>query len=355
MKNNKYWLCLAAILMAAAVLWIGRPQLLSWRHLPGRLWKKAGLFLDQRPRGLGQQEKDVFRHLSGRLDGLIVWASNRSGNHEIYLFDLSAGKFKQLTRNPLVDCNPKFSPDGRSVLFLRSQRPGLSFREPGGWDAYIFYLDQGREKLVAREVLHPTFGPAGRSVVYQRKDEIFQQDLATGQVRLLAGRRAVPALAGLERIFDPVLSEDKARLLLGFSGPPRGIGVLDLANGDLEIVFQGLGCQNTWGRNPGEVIWIGDRGRGKTSVMFSPVETPKPQILIDLPGDHSHEYFPRLSNDGRWLVWGASRGGHEHDLADYEIFLWAVDEPWSEAIRLTFDPGNDQWPDLWLKPAGAGH
>ena len=25
---------------------------------------------------------------------------------------------------------------------------------------------------------------------------------------------------------------------------------------------------------------------------------------MDLPPDFSHEYFPKISNDGKWLVWG---------------------------------------------------
>ena len=45
------------------------------------------------------------------------------------------------------------------------------------------------------------------------------------------------------------------------------------------------------------------------------------RVFMDLPGAYSHEYFPKLSNDGRWLVWGATAEGHEHDRADYEIFL----------------------------------
>ena len=61
---------------------------------------------------------------------------------------------------------------------------------------------------------------------------------------------------------------------------------------------------------------------------------------------YSHEYFPRVSNDGRWLVWGAAASGHEHDRADYEIFVWQIGRPVSEAVRLTHHPGNDQWPDI---------
>ena len=72
---------------------------------------------------------------------------------------------------------------------------------------------------------------------------------------------------------------------------------------------------------------------------------------MDLPQDFSHEYFPKLSNDGKWLVWGASQGDHEHDLADYEIFLWKLGRPWEEAVRITYNPANDRWPDIYVDPS----
>jgi hypothetical protein len=67
-----------------------------------------------------------------------------------------------------------------------------------------------------------------------------------------------------------------------------------------------------------------------------------------MPGEFSHEYFPRLSDDERWLVFGASRSEkeHEHDRADYENFLWQVGTPIETAIRLTHDEGNDNYPDI---------
>jgi len=43
-----------------------------------------------------------------------------------------------------------------------------------------------------------------------------------------------------------------------------------------------------------------------------------------------------------------SKGGHEHDSADYEIFLWQVGAPADSATRLTFHTGNDNWPDVFL-------
>ena len=70
---------------------------------------------------------------------------------------------------------------------------------------------------------------------------------------------------------------------------------------------------------------------------------------LDLPAPYSHEYFPKLNREGRYLVLGASAGGHEHDVADYEIFLWPVGESADQALRLTFHSGNDNWPDIFIE------
>ena len=51
-------------------------------------------------------------------------------------------------------------------------------------------------------------------------------------------------------------------------------------------------------------------------------------------------------------MWGASAGGHEHDRADYEVFVWRIGEPWGTATRVTYSPANDQWPDLFVDGIG---
>ena len=71
-------------------------------------------------------------------------------------------------------------------------------------------------------------------------------------------------------------------------------------------------------------------------------------VLIDLPGRRSHEYFPQLSPDGKFLVWAATQRGHDHDLYDYEIYLWDTSTPPEQAARLTFHSANDRWPDIFV-------
>jgi len=72
---------------------------------------------------------------------------------------------------------------------------------------------------------------------------------------------------------------------------------------------------------------------------------------MDLPGRRSHEYFPAIDPSGRWLVWCATQYGHEHDLYDYEVYLWKIGADPKSAVRLTFHTGNDRWPDIFTGAA----
>ena len=52
-------------------------------------------------------------------------------------------------------------------------------------------------------------------------------------------------------------------------------------------------------------------------------------------------------------MWAATQRGHDHDIADYEIYLWEVGSPAERAVRLTYHSGNDRWPDIFIPGAGA--
>ena len=92
-------------------------------------------------------------------------------------------------------------------------------------------------------------------------------------------------------------------------------------------------------------VWIDHPGNKETAVYTMNYDGER-LVLLDNPGEWSHEYFPRFTADGRWLVYGASTGGHEQDSEDYEIFLWDTADTNAPPARLTFHTGNDCWPDI---------
>jgi TolB protein len=55
----------------------------------------------------------------------IAFSSNRTGDYEIWICDLAGKKFEQITRNPGLDAQPTWSPDGKKIAFV-STRSGKS-------------------------------------------------------------------------------------------------------------------------------------------------------------------------------------------------------------------------------------
>jgi Tol biopolymer transport system component len=297
--------------------------------------------------GLTGPEQNAVAALARRLAGLIAWSSNRTGNHELYLLDLKSGTVRQLTHTPYVEFFPRFSPDGQRILFARSQREYVSFRDPRAWDVYVINADGTGERLLAKNGYSPQWAPSGNAITFLRGDQVIRLDLEGGN----PGRESVlldgPTTEGIQGGMEtPELSPDGARLAVTVrSRVYGGVAVVDLATHAVTRLSPGAACQITWRPGSEALLWMESGGNGGTQIMTGGPGRPRGGIM-DLPGEYSHEYFPRVSNDGRWLIWGAAARGHEHDRADYEIFVWQLDRPASEAVRLTHHPGNDQWPDL---------
>jgi Tol biopolymer transport system component len=330
-------------------------------RLPERLWTRfLPPFISRRKRlaALTRPEREAVSVLGRKIDGLIVWSSNRSGNHELYLIDLPDRTVRQLTRDPRVDFFSRFSPDGKRVLFLRSQREWVSFREDSAWDVMLINVDGTGEERLVQGGYHPTWADRGAAVLFERGKQLWKIDLTTRQQHLvLDGAREFP---GVSEIGDFELSHDGRQLAFGLRGRFDGafglLGnfsgavVLDLASRRLSVLTEEQACQTTWAPDDRYVLWMETGGNGGTRVMAGSPDGTDRHVFMDLPGAYSHEYFPKVSSDGRWLVWGAAAEGHEHDRADYEIFVWEIGTPWDRAVRLTYYPGNDQWPDLWVRP-----
>ena len=319
-------------------------------HLPERLMTRWIPPRKGKVRRLTPEEREAFRALTDRLDRLdarVVWSSNRDGNHELYLMDLRSREVRRLTRHPHVDFFSRFSPDGQQIVFLRSQRPWVSFRDERSWDVYLLDLETGEERLLAKAGYHPSWTPDGKAIIFARGPQIIHLDLATRRESIFLDGTAVDWMRG--DLTTPELSPDGRQLAVTVrSRLYDGVAMVDLASGRASQFTAGQACQLTWGPEQ-DPVWVDTGGRGGTRIMTLPAGGGEPTIFMDLPGRHSHEYFPKLSSDGRWLVWGATDQGHEHDRAPYEIFLWEVGTPWETAVRLTYHTGNDQWPDIYVR------
>jgi Tol biopolymer transport system component len=290
--------------------------------------------------------------LAGERDVAIVWSSNREGNHEIFFLALPDFRLVRLTDHPHVDYFPRFCPDGTKVVFARSQKPNVSQRNKIPWNVYVLDLVTGEERRVARNGNVPTWSPDGRRVFFQRNSsQVVEHVLATGRERVLfeSGQGAIPDGVGLA-LPDFNTKEQKLAVTL------RGARRMTAIYGPCEEAFErvGGGCTLSWAPCYSYLYLVVARGGRQRNAFYTyDRQTGESTKWFDLPGEFSHEYFPRMSDDGRYLVFGASTGGHEHDIADYEIFLWEIGTAWEEAARVTFNSGNDCWPDVHVVRKGG--
>lgn len=283
----------------------------------------------------------------GLPNGFMVWSSNRAGKHDIYRMSLPDREITQLTDHPNDDHYPRISPDGRRVVFARSREPGLSTRNQLDWDVIMLDLETGRERKLAEYGNSPTWSSDGNKVYFQYRVEQFgEYDLDDDEQKVVfhSGMGKVQNGAGLQ---TPHLSPDGERIAVTLRYAQHLMGIVDFKG---RITRISDGCQLTWSPSGNFLYYVDYGGRMKTAIYVYEPSTGESQMLLDLPGEFSHEYFPRVSDDERYMVFGASRSveAHEHDRADYEMFLWQIGTPVDNVTRLTFDESNDSYPDIHL-------
>ena len=321
-------------------------------NLPERLL--ASVFPPRVPRNvrladLTAPERGAVAALAGQLRGLLVWSSNRTGNHELYLLDLRTRAVRRLTNTPQVEFFSRFSPDGRRILFTRSQRDYVSPRDPTAWDVYVMNVDGSGERLLARNGYSPQWVPGGDAIIFLRGDRVIRLELDGAG----AGRESVlldgPRTAGIEGGMEtPELSPDGARLAVTVrSRQYGGVAVVDLATRAVTRLSPGQACQITWVPGSGALLWM------ETGGTAAPRSWPAgPAGPATCSWTCRARTATSTSRGSRTMDAGSSGArrpsGHEHDRADYEIFVWQIGRPVSEAVRLTHHPGNDQWPDLFV-------
>ncbi len=284
--------------------------------------------------------------------GFVVWSSNRAGNHDIWLMEIPTMRLRQLTNDPHTENFARISPDGKKVVFARSHQLWQSLRDPGPWDVWMIDIASGKEQLIAKWGMSPSWSADGRSITYQRTPgRIMIYDLQTGQERVYYQSGKDAFMRAPVDLLTPSIGQDQ-RMAFTFRDHGRPTNVIRNQNGEFEVVHHDS-CQVMWAPSGDFVTYVQKGGKQVNQIMRFDPDTKQKVTLVDLPGDLSHEYFPRLSKNEQFMVFAASGGGHEHDLADYELFLWPVGSDSAEAMRLTFSEANDSWPDIWLAPADA--
>jgi hypothetical protein len=307
---------------------------------------------------VGADELRAMKTVGQKANGIIVWSSSRAGNHDLFTMKTDGSDVKQITQGDSVDWFPRFSPDGSKILFCRSKKGWVSERDANNsdkWDVYSVNADGSEPQKVVENGSWASW-ISGSKIVFVRGTSVIEKDLGTGEETAILNSEGVSDLDG-SLLQQPELSRDGAYIAITLRGSKRETGIWDIAGKSWHTT--GLGCQINWMPKQSAIYWVNPTGNGGSEVYRMPIAEGKPPKefdsdelkFMDLPGRRSHEYFPELSADGKWMVWGITQRGHDHDIADYEIYLWEVGTPLESAVRLTHHSANDRWPDIFIPGA----
>jgi len=96
----------------------------------------------------------------------IIFVSNRDGDEDLYLYEISTGETRRITDNAAQDFAPSFSPDGKEVVYVSNMD------DPYKWEIYAINMENGRmRKLTDNDYWDgfPRFTTNGQSIVFSSK------------------------------------------------------------------------------------------------------------------------------------------------------------------------------------------
>jgi len=170
------------------------------------------------------EKPDIEPHLSA--DGrLLVFASRRDGDYNIYMKNPGSKAVIRKTSHGANDVNPVFSPDAARFAFASSRS--------GNFDIYIMNTQKGKAKIQVTESpeneLFPSWSPDGTKLAFTRlpamgEPYIWMKDLESGEMTQIC--------VGLAPKFSP----DGTRLLYKKAGYRKlgGSGFYELWAVDLD-------------------------------------------------------------------------------------------------------------------------
>lgn len=290
------------------------------------------------PRMANRFADEILLRLTGKrgpFDSRIAFISTRGGrSKELWVMNFDGSGLKQLTRNGTINLSPRWSPDGKEILFTsyRDRHPKL----------YSMDFATGRDHAVVSGrglTIGGAFSPDGREIAISREESKGNSDIV-----LLDRNGAV-----IERLTDdegidvsPSWSPDGRRLAYCSSrgGNPQ-IYVLDVdSRRSRRISMQGsYNTQPVWSPTGERIAYTGRVG-GRFQIFVVEAGGGGARQITSSGGDNVD---PSWSPDGRYLVFRSTRTGQGR--------LWVSDWRGSNQTELIAGSGDDSSPSwsTWLE------
>jgi Tol biopolymer transport system component len=239
-------------------------------------------------------------------DGRVVYVSRANGSQDIWLMDQNGKNQKQLTTiDTRIDRYPAVTPDGRYIVFV-STRTGNS-------NIYRYDLASGEQKQLTSGLSEefPEVSADGKWVIYASTESIkhtlWKVPIDGGQPTQLTDKLSS----------WPDVSPDGQKIACWYRAEPEAnwqIAVIPITGGNPEKVFDVPPNADTsipirWMPDGSGITFVATRD-GVSNVWFLPLDGGSPHQMTDFTSDQIHWFD--WSRDGKKLA--CSRGKIVNDI-----------------------------------------
>lgn len=248
----------------------------------------------------------------------VLYQSFRTGTNDIWRVDLASGKSEQLTKDVAQDGLPRWSPDGKRIVFLsnRGGQPDLWIMSSTG--------ESDVQRLTDDAILEgtPAFTRDGRGVLV---------NVVRGQPHLyslpVAGGSPLALTSGDWGVIEAEVSRDGMQV--AYSGTRNGdqdIWTVPVRGGESVLVSgaPGLDIEPSWSADGKQIAFASSRA-GNADIWIAAAAGGTETRLTDWPTNESR---PRWSPDGRSIAFFSDRETSGVDI-------WTMPVAGGQPTRLT--------------------
>lgn len=267
------------------------------------------------------------------LPGIMLFDSNRTGNSEIYMLNLSNQVLTRLTNNTVQDVEPALAPDLNQIAYVSNQN--------GNNEIYLTNVNAQTPLNLTNhpgDDIQPTWSPDGNWIAFTTNrdgnQEIYVMRRDGTQVRNLTNNPS--------NDFAPTWFS-----VGGFFGTQEWIAFTSARDGNQEVYKvrpDGSGLTNLT-QNPandhspagfaGGTVLAFVSDRNGNSEIYTMTDTGGAQT--NLTNHPAQDLTPAINPGGNWIAFSTDRDGN------LEIYI--IPPSGGTLYNLTRDPSQDRFPD----------
>jgi Tol biopolymer transport system component len=286
--------------------------------------------------------------IPARIEGEIVFYSERDGDAEIYLMNPDGSNQRPLTDNRADDFSPAWSPDGKLIAFESDRddaNPRICFPNCN-YNLYVMNADGSNPRQLtalsgAEWNVH--WSPDGLSLLFTARN-IEGENAGIYRIRLEGGDP------------QPLLVDTYDNNAADWSPDGSQITFSSNREGNLDIFIMNSNGSNIvkvidtgmddyfpeWSPDGKQITFFAaDWPTIKQDIFTVSIDGSNLQNLTNTPGVVDED--PKWSLDGSKIIYQSDRDGN------FEIYMMNSDG--SQSHNLTNSPGQDYWPDLFMIPS----